>query len=399
MIAVMLSPGLRLSRSFALPGALFWLLFILQPQMASAQSAVKLQTGKSLDKALAESVSCSVQRMPLQRQLQDLQRESGVCLLRDRRLDPSIPISLQTSFLPRREMLRQLAALIPETAATFTQDYVYIGPAAAAHRLPLLLQLIEQQSAVWKRLPASTIPRRTLLPVRPSWERPAVPAEVLLTAAREADTRIANPEVIPHDVWDSAALPAMSFPELACLVLNQFDLYPELSPSAAEIRIVPIPVDEALELRHSFPAELRSGLEQAWSSGQPETGIRWTRTTAVFTASLERHSQFATLIDQVRAAAASGAEAVTSRPRDSLRTRTFQLQAERAPLGSIVATLRASGVMIDIADEQSAPVRKTLQQVVPISAEAQRGEEFFKGLFGQHFGTVQVLDDRVQLRE
>jgi hypothetical protein len=40
-----------------------------------------------------------------------------------------------------------------------------------------------------------------------------------------------------------------------------------------------------------------------------------------------------------------------------------------------------------------------LQQVVPISAEAQRGEEFFKGLFGRHFGTVQVLDDRVQLRE
>lgn len=399
MIAVLLAPGLRLSRSFALPGALFWLLFVLQPQMASAQSAVKLQTGKSLEKALAESVSCSIQRMPLLRQLQDVQRESGVCLLRDRRLDPSIPISLQTGFLPRREMLRQLAALIPETAASFTQDYVYIGPAAAAHRLPLLLQLIEQQSAVWKRLPASTIPRRTLLPVRPSWERPAVPAEVLLTAARDAETRIANPEVIPHDVWDSATLPAMSFPELACLVLNQFDLYPELSQSAAEIRIVPIPVDQALELRHSFPPELRSGLELAWTGGQPETGIRWTRTSAVFTASLERHSQFAALIEQGRSAGLAGAAAGTSMPGDSLRTRSFQLQAERAPLGSIVATLRASGVMIEIAGEQTAAVRKTLQQVVPISANAQRGEEFFKGLFGRHFGTVQVLDDRVQLRD
>ena len=399
MIAVMLASGMRLSRSFALPGALFWLLCVLQPQMVWAQSAVKLQTGKALEKVLAESVSCSVQRMPLLRQLEDVQRESGVCLLRDRRLDPSIPISLQTSFLPRREMLRQLAALIPETAATFTQDYVYIGPTSAAHRLPLLLQLIEQQSAVWKRLPASTIPRRTLLPVRPSWERPAVPSEVLLTAARDAETRIANPEIIPHDVWDSATLPAMTFPELACLMLNQFDLYPELSLSAAEIRIVPVPVDQAFELRHSFPAELRSGLEQAWTGGQPKPDIRWTRTTAVFTAALERHSQFAALIEQRRSAGLATPTGGTSVPGDSLRTRTFQLQAERAPLGSIVATLRASGVMIEITGEQTAAVRKVLQQVVPISAEAQRGEEFFKGLFGRHFGTVQVLDDRVQLRE
>lgn len=399
MIAEMLVPRMRLSRRFSFPVALCWLLFILLPQTVSAQSAVKLQTGKALERVLAESVSCSVQRMPLLRQLEDVQRESGVCLLRDRRLDPSIPVSLQTSFLPRREMLRQLAALIPETAATFTQDYVYIGPATAAHRLPLLLQLIEQQSAVWKRLPASTIPRRTLLPVRPSWERPAVPTEVLLTAARDAETRIANPEIIPHDVWDSATLPAMSFPELACFVLNQFDLYPELSQSAAEIRIVPVPADESFELRHNFPAELRSGLEQAWTGGQPKTDIRWTRTTAVFTASLERHSQFAVLIEQGRSAGLASAAAGSMVPGDSLRTRMFQLQAERAPLGSIVATLRASGVMVEITGEQTAAVRKVLQQVVPISADAQRGEEFFKGLFGSHFGTVQVLDDRVQLRE
>ena len=77
----------------------------------------------------------------------------------------------------------------------------------------------------------------------------------------------------------------------------------------------------------------------------------------------------------------------------------FRLQAERAPLGSIVATLRASGVAIEIAGEQTPAVQKTLQQVVPISSAAQRGDAFFKGLFGEHFGTVQVLDDRVQLQE
>ncbi|MFM7040506.1 MAG: hypothetical protein ACKO2L_22595 [Planctomycetaceae bacterium] len=377
-----------------LPAAIVGCFFSLLPQMLLAQAAIRLQTGKALEKTLAESVSCSVQRMPLTRQLDDI-RQSGVCLIRDRRVDPSVPLSLQTGFLPRRELLKQLAALIPNTAASFTSDYVCIAPTPVAFRLPLLLQVIEQQAAVWRRLPASTIPRRTLLPVRPSWERPAIPAELLAIAARDAGIRITNPEAIPHDVWDSAELPAMSFPELACLVLNQFDLFPELDATAAEIRIVPVPTDRPLELRHSFPAELRAALEQLSGNGKPDTPIRWTRTTAVFTATLERHAQFAATIEQARSANGSSAGV----PGNSLRTRTFQLQAERAPLGSIVATLRASGVAIEIAGEQTAIIQKRLQLVVPINAGEQTGEDFFKGLFGQHFGTVLVLDDRVQLRE
>ncbi len=390
---------LRNRRRFLFPAALICQLFVLRLQLLPAQAAVKLQTGKSLEKALAESVSCSARRMPLQRQLHDVQQESGVCVIRDRRLDPSVPITLQTGFLPRREMLRQLAALLPGTAAAFPDDYVYIGPTVAAHRLPLLLQLLNQQSAAWRRLPGSTIPRRALLPVRPSWDRASVPSEVLLNAARDADIRITNPEVIPHDVWDSAVLPAMTFPELACLILNQFDLFPQLSESAAEIRIVPVPTEQPLELRHSFPAELRAALEQSWGGSQPDSGLRWTRTTAVFTASLARHIEFAALAEQQRSAGSGAVAAGSSTPADSLRTRMFRLQAERAPLGSIVATLRASGVAIEIAGEQTPAVQKTLQQVVPISSAAQRGDAFFKGLFGEHFGTVQVLDDRVQLQE
>ncbi|MFM7059265.1 MAG: hypothetical protein ACKO2P_20315 [Planctomycetota bacterium] len=381
------------------PLALIGQLLVLPPALLPAQTTVKLQTGKALEKSLAESVSCSARRMPFLRQLQDIQQESGVCLIRDRRLDPSVPISLQTGFLPRREMLKQLAALIPGTAAAFPADYVYIGPEEAAHRLPLLLQLTEQQSAAWKRLPASAISRRTLLPVRPSWERPAVPAEVLITAARNAEIRFANPEVIPHDVWDSATLPPMTVPELACLILNQFDLCPQLSESSAEIRIVPIPSEQPLELRHSFPSELRASLEQSWGAGRPDTDVRWTRTTAAFTAALERHIQFAALAEQQRTAGSASQSARPAAAPDSLRTRMFQLQAERAPLGSIVATLRASGIRIDIAGEQTAEVQRALQQVVPISAAAQRGDEFFEGLFGRHFGLVQVLDDRVQLRQ
>lgn len=375
--------------------AVFWHVSVLQPPCLRAQSALKLQTGRALEKALTEPVSCSAQRMPLLRQLEDIQRQSGVCLILDRRLDPSVPISLQTGFLPRRDLLKQLAALIPDTSAAFTGEYVYIAPTASARRLPLLLQLVEQQSATWKRLPAATIPRRALLPVRPSWERPAVPSEVLVQAAQNADIRLANPEVIPHDVWNSAELPAMSFPELACLVLNQFDLYPELNEAAAEVRIVPIPVDRPLELRHSFPGELRTVLEPAWMAAQPNTAVRWTRTTATFTADLDRHADFAGLIEQARPANSTAATV----PGDSLRTRSFRLQAERAPLGSIIATLRANGVAIEITGEQTAAVQKRLQTVVPISATEQRGEEFFRGLFGKHFSSVQVLDDRVLLQE
>lgn len=363
---------------------------------ALAQAPTRIVTGKNLEKALAESVSCSAVRVPLIRQLEDIRQPSGICIIRDRRIDPTTPLSLQTSFIPRRTLLVQLAALQPDAAAAFTSDYAFIAPASAAHRLPLLLQLAEQQTAPWKKLSPS-VSRQALLPTRASWQCPAVPADILLTAARNAGVNIRNPEQLPHDVWDSAELPPIPFIELACLLLNQFDLYPLASADRLEISLVPIPATEPIELRHSFPTELRNPLEQHWNSAGTTIPIRWTRTSAVFTAPLPAHTEFARFIELSRS---SPQAATASRPpADSLKTRQFQLQAERAPLGAIVATLRASGVTVEIASENSPAVQKLLQTIVPISPKPLRGDEFFNELFGPHFSTVNVSDDKLSLQK
>jgi hypothetical protein len=366
------------------------------PPTAFAQAPTRIVTGKNLEKALAESVSCSAVRVPLIRQLEDIRQPSGICIVRDRRIDPNTPLSLQTSFIPRRTLLVQLAALQPNSATAFTSEYAYIAPTTAAHRLPLLLQLAEQQSAPWKKLPPS-VSRQALLPTRITWQRPAVPSEILSTAARNAAVTIRNPEQLPHDVWDSAELPPVPFIELACLLLNQFDLYPLASEDRLEITLVPIPATEPMELRHSFPPELRSTLEEHWNTQNPTIPIRWTRTSAVFTAPLPTHCDFAGFIELSRS---SPQTATANRPpADSLKTRQFQLQAERAPLGAVVATLRASGVTVEIADENSPAVQKLLQTIVPISPKPLRGDEFFSKLFGPHFSTVTVSHDKLTLQK
>ncbi|MEY3460099.1 MAG: hypothetical protein RL215_3256 [Planctomycetota bacterium] len=369
-------------------------LLSLPPAPASAQTPIRFATGKNLEKALAESITCSALRMPLKRQLLDLQQESSICILRDRRIDPNTPITLRSGFITRRNLLAQFASTLPNSAAAFTDHYVCIAPSAAALRLPLLIQLAEQQTNPWKRLPPA-VSRRALNPAPAAWTQAQTPADILSKAARNAGVAISNLEQLPHDVWDAAQLPSLPFIELACLILNQFDLFPQPNPETLEIQLAPIPNESPLELRHPFPPEFRNPLELAWNNAHPDVPVRWTRSSATLTATLPQHIRFAANLQQLHASLPGQ----NPQNNGSLKTRQFQLQAERATLGNVVASLRANGVTIEIPDESTPALQKLLQTIVPISAQPQNGEVFFNSLFADHFRSVSVLDDKVILRK
>lgn len=347
--------------------------------------------GKQLRKILDTSVSWSVRDVSLGQMLKDFSSQSGVAVLRHRLLNPRQPVRIDSGFVPRIRILQQTAEVIPGAVLVQTDKYVLIGPQLQTRRLPVLLLHSAQQELEWKQLPGRPIPRQATTSFPQSWQTPATPAEILRQAADRSGIQIHNLQQIPHDIWAEQQLPPLTFLELASLVLSQFDLYADADAQQPAVTIRPIAVDEEFTLRHPSQRDQRDAIQQQWKQGpQP----RWSGSYAILTATIDQHADFAALSAGPNKAA--GNPAVSP---DSLQTRLFQLQADRARLGDVVATLRSNGIPIQITGEQTPAVNRVLQTIISLKAVSTRqpGSQFFPKIFGDHFRTVDVRPDRVLL--
>jgi len=349
---------------------------------------------KRLQEALTATISWSARKMPLRDQLTDLQSQSGICVVRDRRLDPRVAVSVDTGFVTRLSVLQQIAAAIPDCQAVPTDNYVILGPTSSVNLLPILLDLCESQQSAWKQLPGTT-GRKSTQPATTKWEQLAEPRTILTNAAEECGVRIRNPEAIPHDVWNAAQLPRMTFLELSCLILIQFDLYAVADAKSATITVTPISEATAIEYRHMLTSRQKPVLMAEWQKRSPGVAVRWSTSSATFTADLTTHAEFRQLLETTASETSSG----KTQPTDSLRTRLFQLKGERATLGSVIESFRSNRIIIEIPGENSPEFQKQLKTLLPLNQATEKlpGSKFFPQLFGDHFQSVQVLDGRIIL--
>jgi hypothetical protein len=369
--------------------ALLLLLLVLQPEFTEAAPPV---AGSVLQERLSQQVSWSARETPFGQLLNDFADDAGICVLRHRLLDPRQPVTLDSGFISRSRVLQQIAAAVPDTAAIESSHFVMLGPRQQVLRIPVLLQLAEQQELEWKRLSSGQIPRSATAALPRQWSTPATPTSILASAAEQGAVRITNLTQLPHDIWSGQSLPPLSFSQLAALVLAQFDLYAEHNPRRAEVTIRPLDPETPLTLRHKVARELQQPLLERLA----DAGV--VRLSGGFIIATGTIDQQAELLNELRRLQSQDTAVVAST--DSLRTRSFQLQAARARLGDVVATLRANGVQIVIANEQTADVTRLLQTIVSLEdvQTRQPGEKFFPAIFGKHFGTVEVLASEVRLQ-
>lgn len=349
---------------------------------------------KRLQEALAATISWSARKVPLRDQLTDMQTQSGISIIRDRRLDPRFTVSVDTGFVTRLTVLQQIASAVPDCQAVPTDNYVILGPTSSVNLLPILLDLCESQQSEWKRLPPAT-GRKSTQPTTTNWEQLAEPRTILTNAATECGVIIQNPEAIPRDVWNAAQLPRMTFLELSALILIQFDLCAVADSKSATITVTPISKAKPLEYRHILTSRQKSVLMAEWQKRSPDVAVRWSTSSATFTADLRTHAEFRQLLNQTAVENPDRKNPAT----DSLRTRLFQLKAERATLGSVIESFRANRITIEIPGENSPDVQKHLKTLIPLDQAAEKlpGSKFFPQLFGSHFQSVKVLDDRIIL--
>jgi hypothetical protein len=361
-----------------------------------ADEPISLKTGKAFEQALAARISLVSQAVPLAEQIRSLQQQSGIAILRDRRIDPRQEITVEVVQQPRQQVLQSIAEITPDGwCIPLDCDVVVVGNRLDVLRLPILFEQTQNHvDEVTPRWPAS---QRSSFTGKSDlvWDQLAEPREIVTRMATQAQLTVSNPELIPHDVWQAANLPRMSVAEGLCLVLSQFDLTFRLESNGSRMTIVPIDRERTFERRYSVRSSLKTAVIAAWKPIVSEAQISWSGSSARITTAIDQHAELLAILNDLNVS-----KRETGNPNPvSLRTAMFQFKASSQTIAQAIAGFRRNQIAIDVVRESDPVVQRLLMKTLDLSQinEKLSGEKFFPRVFGEHFAEVKVLDDRVIL--
>lgn len=298
-----------------------WFLALASPVFGQESAAWK--TGPAFRKQLDASVSVAWDERPLREGVSSFSQSVGIAVFLDRRLDPGQNVSLTVRDQPAEQLLRQLAEQV-QGGISIIGPVVYLGPAETANKLSTLAVLRRQEIA---SLPNETKAR--LLKTRAwSWEELAEPRALVDELGQEAGITIANPQLVPHDVWTSANLPSLAWIDRLTLVLAGFGLTYEFDGSGAMVRLVPIPEEVLVEKTYTprgEPASLVAQLRRI----VPGAKVRAEASNLVVAAVQDDHDKIERLLSgqSVRTQKSGKAE------------KRYSLTVENQSAGSVVKTV------------------------------------------------------------
>jgi hypothetical protein len=175
------------------------------------------------------------QRVPLRDALGRLQALFDDPVFVDRRVDPSMRVTLDIEAGSAEEVVAAIAAGRDLGVARLGR-LVYLGPSGAADQLRTIAASRSQEVG---RLSADL--RASLTKKRPSnWPRLGEPRGVVTAIVEQRGWRLGNADAIPYDLWPAGELPEMTLAEQLTLLLVGFDLTFELRPSDRSIDVVPL---------------------------------------------------------------------------------------------------------------------------------------------------------------
>jgi len=347
-----------------------------------------LRTGRTLQRALESRRALSVQAIPIRDVLADLQTQTQICIVVDRRIDPSQRLTLNTDLIPTVDLLRHVASELQDAGLSVNRSFVYIGPAAAAWRLRTLCEqkrsmILELRNQFEKAIYGKVSKAASL-----EWNELVVPRDIFIGLADSVGLTIRQADLIPQDLWHANRWSAMPIAESGTLLLNQFDLTFQMDAAKAECSIVPIPNAVLMERRHRVNSRRRKWAEAQLTSNYSELTTHWDRSSVLIHATFEQHELIANLLS----GRDEGADDTIMR--QSLKTRLFTLSLPQgAKWRSLIDQLQKSGVTVRIEGD----LGELLNQKA--SAEFRRlpGSQFFPQLFKGLPVQVEVRDEEVVL--
>ena len=345
--------------------------------------------GKPLQDALLNRRSLNVSETPIRDVCRSLQANAGIALLLDRRVDPSIRVSIDTGYVTTLNVFETLSKTLPSTSLSITEFGAVIGPEHATKRLRTLLRIKQDYVRSQRRRFDPEVYSALAEPRNVSWSHLASPRDLLVEHTQEIGLLITNPDRIPHDLWARAQLPSLPFTVFATLILNQFDLTFELT-NDGQLEIVDVPDVIEIEQTHRVPTRDRKRITEELAEFLPELNVTWNRSAVTASATIEVHEKLAKIIR-----GESNSRVATAGLRD--RKMTFKV-GPGTPMGSLVVSFRKQGIPIRIEGKSDTELEPLLSQSVEFDLKSVPADEFFRTVFKSWNADVDVQDNQVVIR-
>ena len=249
-----------------------------------------------LHQKLSEKTSVNVRDVTCHDFLRRLSGQSGIPIIRDRRINPSTALTLKTDLVSTKRLLNIIAGHLPDAGVSYGDSYVYIGPLSSARTLQTLIELRRKQILDARSRFPNDAYRRLIASTSSPWADASSPRQLILSRAGECGLAITNAEIIPHDLWRADSLPVIPFAEFASIVLTQFDLTFDVSAGDSTMTIVPQPDSIVIEKRHGVPRRRRTEVERWLTDQSSGVNATWQRASVLVTARIEIHQQITRLI-------------------------------------------------------------------------------------------------------
>jgi len=328
---------------------------LLGPRPSQAAEPVVWLSGVELQKQLQRPMGLTWSGASLRSALERLARVEQVCIVLDRRIDPSKKIDLTLKNEPLDLALKRIAQQ-QGLGLSMLGSLAYLGPPKVAKPLRTLSALRREEA-----LQAPAAARRKLLATRGwRWAELTSPRELLDQLAKEAGIEILEPERVLHDLWPAGDLPAMSWTDRLTLLAAEFDLTFQIEREGAAIRLIPFPRRVAIERVYHVPNAAAAAAARKWTVQLPEAQILAGKDTLTVLGLSE---------DQELIAAA-----LQGRPakRNTVTTgkQVYQLSVEKVPLKPLLAQLEKK-LDLELHFDQTAIDRAGISLDQPVSVKVQ----------------------------
>jgi hypothetical protein len=169
----------------------------------------------------------------------------------------------------------------------------------------------------------------------------AEPRQLLLDLAGEQGLVIANPDLIPHDLWPAVDLPPLELADRLTLLLAGFDLTFERDGTSNRLKLIPLPADAEYEQSYPLAADVAESVS-ALKREFPKLMLRREGNRLFVRGKYADHQRIASRL-------AGSPAAATSASPDNTR---FTLTVRNETAGAVVSTVaRRLGKQLQVAPD------------------------------------------------
>tara|TARA_R110002095_G_scaffold1297_2_gene6804 strand:+ start:75370 stop:76512 length:1143 start_codon:yes stop_codon:yes gene_type:complete len=339
----------------------------------------KYLTDRNFRRALTQRFSASWSNVGIRAILQRIQSTQNVSIILDRRVDPSLKLTIDVQNQPLEAGLKKIAASAHATMSIVGSN-IYIGPAQAVSNLMTLLEL-KQQELLDLADSQPNLKSRVLFLSRKKtfyYQDLETPTEILKPITDAYQITLTDPQRIPHDLWANGSLSAVNANEALSLVLIQLGFTYQWEQQGTQIQLEPVPdtvtIEKTYQLRQNSIAIVINQLNKAF----PGVTVVPTGKRIKVQASMGVHEKIDQLLNPAKTSRNSKPAKAETVP---LQRRKFTLRVKQVPLIAIMNKLEQSGIEFDYNSSQLAAAEIDLNKRIDVTVKEARAKEFFDALF------------------